>query len=325
MTETPATGGQGGGGSPSGVERAPLNRPWLIKIVIILAAVFAFGSWGLYDATVVYPARGEKYASYARYQYLEAGRLADQESPGIFRASQLSIENPADELARLRESEVRERNKEDGAENSTSGRRLRARLEIARERWLTGLSRVGRLDAEFTSFDNPRSELAALDTEWKSKSPPSPLENFDIPSQWLIAGVCYALSAYMVLLLLRVTAKKYTWNPAEMRLTIPGGASVTPADMAEELDKRKWDKFIVLLKVKQDHPKLGGQSIRFDTYRHARLEEWLLEMEAEAYPEEAAESAPPMPEAATDQNTVPADAGDSETGAGGDPSEAETA
>lgn len=274
-------------GSGGGAQRAPLSRPWLLKITIMTVVVAALGGWFLWDALVAYPARGERYAEFARYQYLEAARAADrEESPGLFRASQVSVENPRAELERLRERRTREKNERDAAENSTSARRYRARFEQARLDWLKSLAMIGELRPERTTFEDPREELARLEAEWTTTAKrPAPLKSYDIPSQWLVAGVCLILLVYLLVLIVSVARRSYAWEPGPMRLTLPSGARITPDDL-EEVDKRKWDKFIVYLRIRPDHPTLGGWTIKFDTYRHARLEEWLLDMEAAAFPAE---------------------------------------
>ncbi|CAN0504206.1 unnamed protein product [Laminaria digitata] len=68
-----------------------------------------------------------------------------------------------------------------------------------------------------------------------------------------------------------------------MQFTLPGGASITPDDL-EEVDNRKWDKFIVFLKIKGAHASLGGQEVSVDTYQHRFVEDWILAMEAKAFP-----------------------------------------
>ena len=50
------------------------------------------------------------------------------------------------------------------------------------------------------------------------------------------------------------------------------------------VDKRKWDKFIVFLRIKGSHPQLGGQEVRIDTYQHSLVEDWVLAMEEKAFP-----------------------------------------
>jgi hypothetical protein len=282
---------------------APLGKRWLRKTVIFLVVLIAFGAWGFYDAVSVYPKRGERFATWARMSYLEAARNANQEDFGIFERDS-SVPNPAEELARLSSQEQRQRNAADAA-NPSSNRNLRAIMLNARLAWLEGLDRIGRLDPDRTTIENPRAELERLQTELASAAKPKPLSRLDIPSQWAIMGACWAIAAYILYRMVRVIATKYRWNPSTMTLTLSGGEKITPADI-EEVDKRKWDKFIVFLRIKEGHPTLGGRELRFDTYQHDELEGWILAMEREAFgpPDgeealNAAGSAPPVGEPST--------------------------
>ncbi len=121
----------------------------------------------------------------------------------------------------------------------------------------------------------------------------NPLSRFDIPSQWLITAVGFIGGAWIVALIARVSAKTYRWEPAAQRLTLPGGASVTPADVSE-VDKTLWHKYYVELHIKADHPKLGGKSVKLDLMRYEPLEAWVLEMEQTVHPERPA-TAPETP------------------------------
>ena len=263
----------------AGPTKTVLNRTWLIKVVVMMVALFAFGSWGLYDAIEAYPQRGERYAAYAQYEYLLAAREADEnEEPGVLRR-EASVEDPVAELAELR-SVQNELRTEASAEGGP--RYYRASMELQRLEWLTALSRIGAVLPERTAMDAPRQTLAELEERWKAETPPSPLAVYDIPSQWAIMVVCYGFGAYLVFLFVTVSSKSYRWDPEVQRLTFPDGSSIVPADL-EEVDKRKWDKFIVYLKVKSGHDRLGGQAVKVDTYRYALLEDWILDMEQTAF------------------------------------------
>lgn len=259
---------------------APLSKRWLRKMIIFLVVLIGFGAWGLYDAVSVYPKRGERHATWMRMSYLEAAKAANTEDFGVFER-QSSVSDPVAELARLNAAEQRQRNAADAADTGSS-RRLRAIMQNTRREWLEGLNRIGQLTPERTTIDNPRAELTRLQAELATASKPKPLSAFDIPSQWLIMIVCWAVAAWMLVHALRVASRKYRWNPATKALTIPGGHTITPDDL-EEVDKRKWDKFIVFLKVKDAHPTLGGREVRCDTYQRDLLEDWILEMEREAF------------------------------------------
>lgn len=164
---------QGSDQNPNTAERSPsldatssgMNRPWLIRIVIIAACLIGYGAWSMYDAYVAYPARGERYASWAEWQYLGKAIEADsRESPGILRRD-ASVADPVAELERLESDEVAQRN----LENSQGGaRERRAQMELARQEWLRSLSMIGRLHPAYTNFyrnpdEQAASELASLE------------------------------------------------------------------------------------------------------------------------------------------------------------------
>lgn len=249
---------------------------WMRKMVIVLIIVFGIGSWAFYDATIKYPAKGKAFAEWAEWQYLNLleRESTDLRDPGILTRS-APVSDPVGELDRLRAD--------------PAAKASRASIQ-ARFEWLQALSYVGMLEPDNTDFDPvaPRERLAALTTLWGTKSNPAPLHGYDLPMQWLMMFVGYAFGIYLLFLVVRVVMTKYQWDPATRALTLPGGATITASDL-EEIDKRKWDKFIVFLKVKQGVDKVGGQSIRVDTYRHGLVEDWILAMEAEAFPSEEAE------------------------------------
>jgi len=319
-----------------------INRPWLIRIVIISAVLLGYGAWSINDAYVNYPERGTTYASWAEWQYLGKAIDADRsEAPGILRR-EAAIKEPVEELDRLRTSDVLERNESD---LGGGPRQKRAEMEIARQTWLNALSVVGKLDPAYTNFfrnpdveaasrlmglegsseaetisglnstlnpASPRTRFTELSTRWATETPPGPLRSYDIPVNKIQAVLCFAFTGYLLFLFLRVLTRTYRWNPETKTLTLPSGESIAPADL-EDVDKRKWDKFIVFLRIKDSHSKLGGEEIRFDTYRHGRIEDWILEMEKVAFPDRieeaeeasAAAEAPASEGSASDQQ-VPA-------------------
>lgn len=282
--------------------KAPLNPTWLIKVGLFLVVLLVFTGWGLYDALLAYPERGERHASWAEYQYLVAAREVDNnEVPGWF-YRRASVTDPAAELDRLDAEPAATNNRQD-AENPESNRHYEANAQIAREAWLTALQRIGELKPERTTIENPVERLRALDERWATDSvKPKPLAFYDIPSQYVIAVVCGSFAAYLAFLLGSNAVKAYRFDADTFALTLPSGETITPDDMAARLDKTKWDKFIVGLDVKPSHSTLGGRTIRFDTYRHAKLENWLLAMEEKAFgPEE-------QPEPALDEPAHPSDA-----------------
>jgi len=268
--------------------RAPINRKWFYKLAIIAVFFIGFGAYGLYDAVEAYPHRGERYASWAKWQYLEAAREVDKEVFGYF-LNESSVEDPAERYAYLREPETRDAMLRDAA-NQGSPRHLRAVMRKALLDWLTGLDRIGKLTPEQTTIEDPRLELERLEAKWSSAgSVPKPLKSYDIPSQWGIMGVCWFIGGWMVLHIVRVRSQRFSWDASGKTITIPGPVSISP-DQLEEVDKRKWDKFIVFLRLKSTHPTHTGQELKVDTYQHAFVEDWILAMEEEAFgPQEDAD------------------------------------
>ncbi len=262
-----------------------ISRKWSLKIFIFAALTLGLGVWGLYDAMVAYPNRGRHAAEYLEGQYLQAYKDVNGT---IDRGA--SIEDPKAELARLRQA------KRDDSPMSA--------IEVAKYRWLEQLSYVSRLDPSSSTI--PRTDtfpkgvskggaitsglerLVALQTG--ITTPAKPLEGYDIPSQWLIMACGLGVAAYLGVLLARVFSTKYHFEPAAQRLHLPGGATVVPGDI-DEFDKRKWDKFLITLRTKADHPTLGGKPLTLDLLRHEPLEEWVLQMEKTRFPEAAQESA----------------------------------
>lgn len=248
------------------------NKPWLMKMLAFLALLVGFGFWGLYDATYLYPNRGVRHASFAQFQFLEQAK-----SKGRLDRSQ-SVEDPAAEMKRL--DEAKRLGTLDG-------------VGTAKQAWLEALSRVGRLKPEFTKMDDPAKTLEDLTREWtqdgKARAAPKPLAAYDIPVQWLFVFLGLGGGSYLAIHLLRTVTKKYRWDPAAQRLTLPDGSTLVPGDI-EDFDKRKWDKFLIFLKVKPGHQPHGGRELKLDLYQHYPLEEWVLAMEKTAFPERAAEA-----------------------------------
>jgi hypothetical protein len=251
-----------------------LNRPWLAKMAIFAIVLIGFGVYGLYDATVAYPNRGKAYAGYAHYDYL---RLASQRGP---LGREVSIADPRAELARLR------------------AQPNRSPEETAKKQWLEALAVVGQLDPQHTTTTNPEETYAALRQQWTSsagaKAQPKPLAWYDIPVQWVFVGLGFGGGTWLLLLWFMVARQKYGWDPEARTLQLPGGQTIAPADL-EDVDKRKWDKFLVFLKLKPPHP-LSGRELKLDLYRHTPLESWVLEMEKQAFPDRIEKDPPPAPE-----------------------------
>lgn len=238
----------------SDLVRSGLERRWVLRMVAIIAVAAAFGAWGLFDATVAYPARGRRYANIVKLDYLkEAERVGQLYSAGTL--------DPAGDLAKLR----------------AAGVTGRSSAESAKLKWLEALATPGlrMLNPEHARIDDPPAELKRLEQEIATKGQASPLSSYDIPSQWFIMGVCWTLAAWMGALFLSVATRRYAWSPSEKALILPGGERVTPGDLdpQDPVDLRKWAKFIVRLRFKE-----GGREIRLDTFRHSKLEDWVKEL-----------------------------------------------
>ncbi len=262
--------------------RTTINRKWTIKMIVIGTVLVGFGIWGLIDAAVVYPRRGYVAASWLEFQYLE---LFSRSRPPL--DARAGIADPRAELDRL--------------ERTAQDRGSLEPVDKALAEWLDQLNVVGRLDGPTataiprTDFrgeqvTDARARLTELTKQWteggEQKQSPSKLSFWDIPVQWLIMVVGLAIGAYMFLLILRVRSKSYAWDASQMRLTLPTGEHLTPADL-DDVDKRKWHKFFVTLKVKPSHAQLGGKGIELDLLRYEPLEAWVLEMEKVAFPDRA--------------------------------------
>ncbi|MDF1808294.1 MAG: hypothetical protein P1U42_01210 [Phycisphaerales bacterium] len=284
--------------------KAPINPRWALKLSVITIVIFIVGAWGFWDASSVYPKRGERYAQWAKWQYLEQSKRANSEDFGIF-IRDTSVANPSEEYTRLNEPETQTRNLTD-AQDSSSNRNLRASMLVARMNWLDALKVIGHLDPEYTVIETPERELETLKLEWQSAKLPKPLSNFDLIVQWMIMAVCWTVALLMFVHILKVKTKKYAWVSDTMALTLPNGGTITPDDL-EEVDKRKWDKFIVFLKIKSSHDSLGGKEISVDTYQHLYVEEWILAMEEKAFPSQEDENEAETAPAQSNDSSEPSD------------------
>jgi hypothetical protein len=256
-----------------------INRKWSLKqAVYALVALFMTGFF-LVDGMVRYPARGAEAAEYLEFQYLQ---VYDKERGGI--ATLTGIDDPASRLSQL-EEKVRASGKLDASEQ-------------AQRDWLDNLKLINRLSPDATAIprknykdasqvESAQKRLEALTKAWtlsdgNTRKSPVPLSAFDIPSQWVGMAISAILSIWVVVVFLRVRSRTYRWDPATMSLTLPRG-TITPSDIAE-VDKRKWDKFYVTLRIKPEHATLGGKAIEFDLLRYEPLEAWILAMEQKAFP-----------------------------------------
>ncbi|MCC6969635.1 MAG: hypothetical protein IT434_05380 [Phycisphaerales bacterium] len=248
-----------------GTLQTKVSKKWLVRTIGFAIFVFIFGCWGLFDAVIAYPKRGINVAEKLELEYL---RAAEQNRS----LDAASIADPAGELAKLRE-----RNKQQQLTSAADGARLQ---------WLNALDTIGRASPEHTTIADPRGRKSQLEEVWAKKTPSEPLAAWDLPLQWGITFAGYGATAWLLLLIVMVKGKTYTWNPSTQALGLPGGASLTPADV-EDFDKRRWDKFLIFLKIKASHAQLGGQELRLDLLRYEPLETWVLEMEKTAFPERA--------------------------------------
>jgi hypothetical protein len=253
--------------------RTKLAKQWVIRMVLIAVVLWAFGGWAFFDAAVKYPARGRLHAEGVQLEYLktaqEVGRLFDA-----------PVVDPAGELATLRELDVLEVSKFDGK-----------KLE-----WLETLAipGLGLLNPDHTLMNNdPAAELARLQEQLNTRDQVAGLSEYDILLQWAICAACWLLGSYLLGLFLVVKSRSYRWDASSNTLTLPGGTTIAPADLDPEdpADLSKWHKFIVFLRPKEGHEKLGD-SVRLDLFRHEPLEDWtrLLVKGADAdfeFPDEA--------------------------------------
>jgi hypothetical protein len=263
--------------SSGGTQQTAINHKWRRKMLIFFVVLFGLGIYGLIDAGYVYPRRGYRAAELLERDYLkylnEAGKLSD---------TQATIKDPVAELERTRQA-------------STGS-------DVLIQRWLMQLSYLKKLTPQNTEYpredffdggvskggmiESAQSRLDAL----KNAPHAEPLESYDIPVQWLICAVGLVWGGYILVLLVRVGKKVYTWDPATKSLTLPTGESFTPSDILE-IDKRQWHKLYVHLTIKPEHATLGKKVLEFDLLRYVPLEDWILQMERIAFPDDSADSA----------------------------------
>jgi hypothetical protein len=248
-----------------------LGRRWLLKMAVFTLFCAGFAAYALYDATIAYPARGARAASLALFNYLDA--VTNQGS----RYADIPPFEAGEELTRLRKA----------LEASSASGEDRARYT-----WLEQTALIGKLNAPETGElisqvrSNPRAAFEKLRPTWQrgdgKKVEVAALSWYDIPVQWLIFAACAALTVYLAGLFVAVARRRYGWDPAEQRLFLPDGSSIVPGEV-EEFDKRRWDKFLIFLKIKAGHPVHGGRELKLDLYRHHPLEDWVLQMERTAF------------------------------------------
>lgn len=270
-------------------QRSSLAGVWKIKLAGIGAVAVLLGLWFLYDAAIGYPNRGERYAERMEYEYLrEAGR------GGSLRADDVSVPNPAQTLETL----TRER---------AEGRSL-SDVRLTRLEWLDALRIINQLDESVTVYESgdserdPQARFTELEERWSGQGTPTPLTSYDVPVQWALFYVCTLIGLGLFARVAWVASRPYWWEPDEKRLTMPDGSSITPDDI-EDVDKAKWHKFKVQIKIRPEHANHGGKWVMLDLYTTKQLEGWFLEMERTAFPDQAddAQAAPADEPAASDE------------------------
>ncbi|MFZ4572782.1 MAG: hypothetical protein ACOYN0_00200 [Phycisphaerales bacterium] len=280
--------------SPSNSTSAPpplqskLGKRWVFQMILYIVGLEAFAGLCLYDALLKYPARGANAAAFNEYRYLSALENSD---PGALAA--VNVTDPDATMKRLKA-------KADliGADQSLND-------------WLTQLGLIGKLSGDHTKYPrtdyrkggtvgDPVSRLKELRSEWETaegspKTVTNPLTTWDIPSQWVMLALCAPGGLWVLVTFMRAASKTYKWDPATHTMTLPGNHVITPADLAD-VDKRKWDKLYVHLRFKPNHATLGGKEIELDLKRYEPIEEWVLAMEAVAFPDRAEKAEPPASE-----------------------------
>ncbi|MEQ9097454.1 MAG: hypothetical protein RIE32_14460 [Phycisphaerales bacterium] len=265
-------------------QHAKLSSRYWIKQVILTVLVAGLGVWGFLDGFILYPAQAVKFAQWTEWEYLS---FLDSPPPAASAGANLgvaSIPDPAETFERL---------------GSPGYNRNPATLDDVRGNWLDALSIVGRLEPQYTTYPrenpdegqvgSPFERLAELRETWgdiERGNAPKRRSRFDIMAQYPIFLVGAGLALYFAYGLVRAVGTRYVWDPVAKRITLPGGIEVTP-EQVEEFDKSQWHKFYVVLHLNEKHPTHGGKNIKVDLYRHQGVEDWILEMERERFPEQA--------------------------------------
>jgi hypothetical protein len=273
-----------------------LNRKWLTKMFIFMAALFILGIWGTADAFWIYPKRGEAHAKFMLRDYLD--KLASEGA--LVRLA--SVPDPAAEYARLSAANP-DPSSVDGARYAwlESVGRVDSLARLTRENQAAQAAgdSKGPVDTQ-TIFADPTKRLADVKAELANRNVPKPLSAYDIPLQYVFAIVGFAGGFWMVFFLARNKGIRYEYDPAAKRLFVPGGRSFTPADITD-VDKRDWHKYFIYLKING----FDGEQ-KFDLLRYAPLEDWVEEMRKlrpgydpaeDEKPEEPADDATPDPQA----------------------------
>lgn len=267
----------------SATQTTTVEKRWLVRMVLFTVLCGGFAAYSLYDALWAYPNRARSAASLALFNYLDAATEQGKQYASI------APFEPRPEMERLRAQ------REAGTLSA---------MDQQKYLWLEQAAVAGDLDTPAFKEGvervraNPTAEWTTLSGRWLTtgdgKASVAALSWYDIPVQWILFAGCGGVTVWLLALLLSVARRKYGWDPAEQRLSLPDGSTLVPAEI-EDFDKRRWDKFLIFLKVKPGHARHGGRELKLDLYRHHPLEEWVLTMEKTAFPERAA---PPPPSAA---------------------------
>lgn len=269
-------------------QHAKLSPRYWIKQVIIIVVVAALGVWGFYDGFMLYPKQAVRFAQWAEWEYLDFLRNPPAGAVGA-NLGVASIPDPQETFERL---------------GNPGYNRNPESVDDVRGNWLDALAIVNHLDPQYTTYPRENEEEGAVGSAFERHgqlqetwgnvdraNAPKRRSRFDIMAQYPIFLVGLGLALYFTYGLIRAVATRYSWDPASKRITLPGGIEVTP-DQIAEFDKSQWHKFYVLLHLTQEHPTHAGKTIKVDLYRHQPVEEWILEMERERFPEQP-DAAPP--------------------------------
>ena len=264
-------------------QHAKLSPRYWIKQAIIIVVVAALGVWGFYDGFILYPQQAKRFAQWAEWEYLDFLRNPPAGTVGA-NLGVASIPDPQDTFERLGEP---------GYNRSPEG------IDDYRGNWLDALAIINHLDPQYTEYPRENPDEGVVGTPFERHdqlqeiwgqtdrgNAPKRRSRFDIMAQYPIFLVGVGLALYFGYGLIRAVATRYAWEPNTKRITLPGGIQVTPEQVAE-FDKSQWHKFYVLLHLTQDHPTHAGKAIKVDLYRHQPVEDWILEMERERFPEQA--------------------------------------
>lgn len=308
------------------IQTTTLSRQWVLKTALFMILLLGFGVWGLADALYFYPKRGIADASFQLKEFLSAADKA-----GRLTAANITVADPAAALNELRSREAELAKTAVG--DSLEARR--AAMDLAKLNWLLSLNKAWRLNTEprlVASFDQPvrrsiyfdmkagegfavmppasdrtavlpQGLLDELSRYWNTNPKVTALSGFDMLFQWIFVVIGLGGGAWILVSLLRASARRYTFEPAAQKLTLPGGESLLPADI-DDFDKRQWHKYFVTLITRE------GRHIKLDLLRYVPLEEWVLAMERTRFPERAAEEAAAKAAAEADSeesNPAPAD------------------